>query len=194
MTEIDMDPKILVFSSSLRPNSFNTRLAELAVKEITLTGGQVTHISLADYELPIYDGELEANKGIPAAAIELGKCFSAHQGIFIATPEYNASVPPLLKNTLDWVSRLQEGPPPFKGRVFALGAASPGGFGGVRGLIALRQVLELGLGALVLPEQVIVSNASQAFNEGGELNDERTAGLLQALARRLVNTASYRVL
>jgi NAD(P)H-dependent FMN reductase len=118
---------------------------------------------------------------------------AAHHGIFIASPEYNASISPLVKNAIDWVSRVSErGAPPhavFRGRAFALGAASPDMLGGARGLMALRQVLELGCGALVLPEQVIVPNAENAFDDLDNLKDARQATALKALAQRLVEVA-----
>ena len=110
----------------------------------------MTLISLADYPLPLYDADLEAKSGPPANAINLKRLFGLHQGVFIASPEYNASITPLLKNTLDWVSRVREGREPplaaYRNRAFALGAASNGTLGGMRSLIALRQVLELGCG------------------------------------------------
>ncbi len=143
-------PKILVFAGSIRTGSFNARLAGLAVRELALLGIEATRVSLVDYPLPIYDGDLEAKSGPPENAFKFKRMMAAHHGVFIATPEYNASVPPLLKNTLDWVSRVREGDEPplaaFKNRVFALGAASNGSLGGYRALIALRQVLELGCG------------------------------------------------
>ena len=117
----------------------------------------------------------------------------ANHGVFIASPEYNASLSPLLKNTLDWVSRVRErGEPPlaaYKGRAFALGAASNGTYGGMRSLMALRHVLELGCGALVIPEQVAVREAATGFDENGHLKDERTAGQLKAVVQRLIAMA-----
>jgi NAD(P)H-dependent FMN reductase len=143
--------------------------------------------------LPLYDGDLEAAEGVPPAALALKRLFGGHAGIFIACPEYNASVTPLLKNTLDWVSRVREdGEPPlaaYKGRVFAIGSASPGAFGGFRAQMALRQVLEIGLGALVLPDGVAVPEAHKAFAEDGTLANPRSAAALTALAARLVAAA-----
>ena len=123
-----MAPKILVFAGSIRTGSFNARLAALAAKELALAGADVTRISLDDYPMPLYDGDLEAASGVPANALKLKQMMAAHRGVFIASPEYNASVTPLLKNTIDWISRVRErGEPPlavFKNRVFALGGAS----------------------------------------------------------------------
>ena len=124
-------PKILVFAGSIRTGSFNGRLAALAAKELALAGAEVTRISLEDYPMPIYDGDDETKSGVPANARNLKAMLAAHQGVFIASPEYNASVTPLLKNTIDWISRVRErGEPPlavFKQRVFALGGASDSG-------------------------------------------------------------------
>src|SRR5436190_7552985 len=97
------NPRILVFAGSIRAGSFNARLAALAAKELALAGAEVTHISLQDYPMPIYDGDLETKSGAPENAIKLKRTMMAHQGVFIASPEYNASIAPLLKNTLDWI-------------------------------------------------------------------------------------------
>jgi chromate reductase, NAD(P)H dehydrogenase (quinone) len=187
-------PKILVIPGSLRTGSYNVRLAALATKELALAEADVTRISLADYPLPLYDADLEAKSGAPHNAVQLKRMLAAHQGIFIATPENNASVPALVKNTIDWISRVRErGEAPlavFKHRVFALGAASPGPFGGMRSLLAIRQILEIGCGALVIPEQVTVARADQAFDDMDNLKDEHLAASLKAVVRRLIDMAS----
>ena len=186
-------PKILVFAGSIRSGSHNARLAALAAKELALTGADVTRISLQDYPLPIYDGDDEAKSGVPDNAKKLKAMMAAHQGVFIASPEYNASVTPLLKNTIDWISRVRErGEPPlavFKDRAFALGGASDSPYGALRSLMALRQVLELGCGALVIPEQVAVMRASEAFDEMDNLKEERAAASLKRVVQRLADTA-----
>jgi len=186
-------PKVLVFAGSIRTGSFNARLAAIAAKEIARAEAEVTRISLLDFPLPLYDGDLEARSGPPENAVKLKRMFCAHQGVFIASPEYNASLAALLKNTIDWISRVREKQEPplsaYRNRVFALGAASNGNFGGMRSLMALRQSLELGCGALVIPEQIAVREASHAFDENDELKDQRSAALLRALARRLVEVA-----
>jgi NAD(P)H-dependent FMN reductase len=186
-------PKILVLSGSLRTGSYNSRLAALAAKELTLAEADVSRISLADYPLPIYDADLEANSGMPDMAIKLKQMFGAHQGVFIATPEYNASVTPLLKNAIDWVSRVREKNEPalaaYKNRAFALAAASPGPYGGMRSLMAMRQVLELGCGAIVIPEQLSVASAGDAFDEMDEFKDKRYANQLKNVAKRLIEVA-----
>jgi chromate reductase len=186
-------PKVLVFAGSIRTGSFNARLAAIAAKEIARAEAEVTRISLLDFPLPLYDGDLEARSGPPENAVKLKRMFCAHQGVFIASPEYNASLAPLLKNTIDWISRVREKQEPplsaYRNRVFALGAASNGTLGGMRSLMALRQSLELGCGALVIPEQIAVREASHAFDENDELRDDRGAALLRTLARRLVELA-----
>jgi NAD(P)H-dependent FMN reductase len=186
-------PKILVFAGSIRTGSHNARLAALAVKELMLAGADVTRISLADYPMPIYDGDLEVSSGPPENARKLKQLMMTHQGVFIASPEYNASITPLLKNTIDWISRVRDrGEPPlaaYKNRVFAIGGASEGPYGALRSLMALRQSLELGCGALVIPDQITVIHAHEAFDEMDNLKEERAANLLRRIAQRLTDMA-----
>ena len=163
--------RLLFFAGSQRQASYNKRLARLGASIAEANGIAATFADLGDYPMPIYDGDLEAAEGAPENASKLKHLMGLHTGVFIVSPEYNSSIPPLLKNALDWVSRVQEGDEDknevFKTRVFALGSASPGGMGGLRGLNTVRQVLELGLGALVLPEQFAVPRAAEAFDEIG---------------------------
>jgi NAD(P)H-dependent FMN reductase len=186
-------PKILVLPGSTRSGSHNVKLAALAAKELTLLDADVTRISLQDYPLPIYEADFEGRSGPPENAVKLKQMMMAHQGVFIASPEYSASITPLLKNALDWVSRVRERGDPayaaFKGRVFAISAASPTATGGLRSLMALRQILELGCGALVIPEQVAVQQAETAFDEMDDIIDGRTANLFRAQLARLVELA-----
>ncbi|PZQ19243.1 MAG: NADPH-dependent FMN reductase [Ancylobacter novellus] len=186
-------PKIVVFAGSVRTGSINQKLAVAAARGVEAAGASATLISLKDYALPLYDGDLQEREGVPDAAKRLVELFFEHQGVFVASPEYNSSFSPLLKNTLDWMSRVAvEGRPPlaaFKSRVFALGAVSNGAMGGYRGLTQLRSMMELGLGALVLPEMVAVGNAASAFAADGSLANERTAALLGGVLERLVSTA-----
>ena len=186
-------PKILVIPGSLRNGSHNVRLAALATKELVLAEADVTRISLTDYPLPIFDADLAQEHGPPAHAVNLKRLMSAHRGVFIASPEYNASITPLIKNAIDWISTVREGGEPklaaFQDRVFALGAASPGRSGGMQSLIALRQVLAVGCRALVIPEQITVPNAATAFDEMDQLIDAAAAAQLKTVARRLVDYA-----
>ena len=187
-------PKILIIPGSLRTGSHNARLAALAAKELVLAEGEVTRISLEDYPLPLFDADLAASSGMPASAPRLKAMLMAHRGVFITSPEYSASVTPLLKNAIDWVSRVREGAEPtyaaFKNRVFAIGSATASSSGGVRSMMALRQILELGCGALVIPEQVSVPRAEEAFDERDNLKDEALAASLKTMARRLVELAA----
>src|SRR3974390_3557248 len=180
-------PKILVLPGSNRTGSHNVRLVALAAKELTLRDVDVTRISLVDYPLPIYEADIDARSGQPENAVKLKRMIQAHHGVFIASPEYSASVTPLLKNAIDWVSRVREKGDPtyaaFKGRVFALGSVTGGSGGGIRSLMALRQILELGCGAFVIPEQVSVPRAELAFADDDNLKDETLAAALRAAMR-----------
>jgi NAD(P)H-dependent FMN reductase len=185
--------KILVIPGSLRTGSYNAQLAAAAIKELALADVDAKMISLGDYPMPIYDGDHEANSGAPKAAVELKNMMGAHHGVFIVSPEYNSSVPPLLKNAIDWVTRVRERGEPlgqvFRERAFAIGAASNGKFGGVRVLMALRQILTLGCGATVVPKQVALSRAADAFDEMGALKDPNDADLLRSTVRQLIDVA-----
>ena len=187
-------PKILVIPGSLRAGSHNARLAALVAKELALAQAEVTRISLEDYPLPLFDADLAAASGPPPPAAQLKTMLMAHQGVFITSPEYSASVTPLLKNTIDWISRVRDPGEPayaaFRGRVFAIGAAANSGLGGMRSLMALRQILELGCGALVIPEQISVPRVEQAFDDMDNLKDEILAAAVKTMARRLVDLAS----
>jgi NAD(P)H-dependent FMN reductase len=185
--------KILVIPGSVRTGSFNVRLAAAITKELVQSEADATRISLEDFPLPIYDGDLEAKQGVPPAAIDLKRMIGTQHGVVIVTPEYNASTPPLLKNALDWVSRVRErGEAPLRayhGRPFAIAAASEGKFGGMRSLMALRQILTLGCGATVIPQQMALSHADQAFDELDQFNDERDTKAMQGLVRALIDSA-----
>jgi NAD(P)H-dependent FMN reductase len=188
-------PKILVFAGSIRTGSYNARLAAAATKELALAGADVTRISLLDYPMPLYDGDLEARSGQPEAAISLKRMMQNHQGIFIASPEYNASITPLLKNTLDWVSRVREGREAplavYKDRAFAIGGASNGAYGAMRSLLALRQVLEIGCNALVIPDQIAVARAADAFDEMDNFKDEDNSKRLKGVVQSLIQFAGH---
>ena len=187
-------PKILVFAGSIRTGSMNARLAALAAKEFALAGADTTRISLLDFPMPLYDGDLEARSGPPESAMSLKRMMQSQHGVFIASPEYNASVTPLLKNTLDWVSRVRDGREAplavYRDRAFAIGGASNGGYGAMRSLMALRQVLELGCGALVIPDQIAVARAGDAFDDMDNLKDEGDTRRLHAVVQSLIRFAS----
>ena len=186
--------KILVFAGSARRESLNKKLARAGAEAVRAAGGEATFVDLDDYPMPIYHGDLEAAEGMPENARKLRALFLAHEGLLIASPENNQSITSLLKNTLDWLSRdigdgkgEMSGLAPYRGKVAGIMNATPGPYGGVRHLFHLRQVLS-GLQMLVLPNQVQLARADQAFDEQGALRDERWAKALQALAKSLVET------
>jgi NAD(P)H-dependent FMN reductase len=184
--------KILVFSGSIRAGSYNTKLAALAAKELTLADIEVTRISLADYPLPIYDPDFDVRNGQPANALRLKQMIMAHHGVFVAAGEYSASVTPLLKNAIDWVSHVRErreSANAFRNRVFAIGNCAISRSGGPFALAALRQILEIGCGALVIPEQVAIADAAMAFDDMDNLVDAHTRNLFHAQLDRLVEVA-----
>ncbi|MBX9864126.1 MAG: NAD(P)H-dependent oxidoreductase [Hyphomicrobium sp.] len=185
--------KLLFFAGSAREASFNKRVARLGAQIAEANGLAATFADLGDYPMPLYDADLQALEGIPENALKFEALMKVHTGIFIASPEYNASITPLLKNTLDWVSRVRiEGEEPlavFKSRVFALGSASPGGMGGLRGVNTTRTVLELGLGALVLPDQFAVPKAGEAFEANGHLKNRDQQENFKALIVKLARAA-----
>jgi len=185
-------PKILVFAGSARADSLNKKLARAAAQAVRDAGGDATLIDLDDFPMPVYHGDLEARAGAPAQARELKALFLAHHGLLIASPENNASVSSLLKNTLDWLSRPeggQSGLVPYQGKVAAIVSASPGALGGLRGLVHLRQIL-MTLNVLVLSEQLALSRAHEAFGEDGALVDSRQQATLAGIARRLVDVTA----
>src|SRR5688572_13699701 len=136
-------PKILAFAGSTRTDSYNKKLIKIAVAGAQAAGGDVTLLDLRDYPLPIYDGDLEAEKGLPENGRRLKDIFLAHQGLLISSPEYNSSISAVLKNAIDWVSRPAPNEPPlgcFLNKAAALMSASPGALGGLRGLVHLRSI------------------------------------------------------
>lgn len=184
-------PRILLFAGSARAASLNRKLASIAAQGVRDAGGEATVIDLKDFPLPLFDQDLESASGLPEPAQRLKQLFIEHHGLLIASPEYNSSVTPLLKNTIDWVSRPVAGEPPlrgFQGKVAGLVSASPGGLGGLRGLVHLRSILG-NIGVIVLPEQVAVSKANEAFADDGTLKDPKQQAGVQEIGRKLVTTA-----
>jgi NAD(P)H-dependent FMN reductase len=185
-------PRILVFAGSARKDSFNKKLAAVAAGFVNDAGGQATLVDLRDYEMPLYDGDLEEGHGVPEAAARLRAVIKEHDGLLVSCPEYNSSITPLLKNTIDWVSR-EDGDEPgliaFKGKVAGLLSASPGPLGGLRGLVHVRSILQ-NIGVLVVPKQMAVGSAFKAFNEDGSLADEKTAGAVRGVVEVLVKVSS----
>ena len=182
--------RILAFAGSTRQASFNKKLVAAAAKSAEAAGAEVTLIDLADFPLPIFDEDYEAEHGMPEIAAKLKQLFIDHNGLLIASPEYNSSVSGVLKNAIDWISRRAEGEPmkaAFTGKVAAIMAASPGGLGGIRGLVHLRSILQ-NIGVLVMPDQITLSEAHSAFEENGSLSDDRKQLSVDALAEELVHT------
>jgi chromate reductase, NAD(P)H dehydrogenase (quinone) len=181
--------KILVIPGSLRTGSLNTRLAATAALELAQAGAEVSRISLDDFPLPIYDGDLQTKSGVPKNAINLKRVMSAHHGVLIVTPEYNSSVPSLVKNTIDWVTRVQDinetRGQVFRERAFAIAAASENRLGGTRALSALRLILSA-CQATVIPNQLALSFASEAYDDMDRLKHPADIDALKAVVRQLI--------
>ena len=184
--------KILVIPGSLRTGSHNARLAAAAAYEFAQAGAEVTRLSLGDFPLPIYDGDLQAKSGVPKNAVNLKRMIAAHHGVLLVTPEYNSSVPPLLKNTIDWVTRVQDSHETrgqvFRERPFAIAAASESRLGGTRALAALRLILAA-CQATVVPNQLALSFADQAYDEMDKLKVPADIEALTALVRQLIDVS-----
>ena len=188
-----MAARILVFAGSIRTGAYSGKTADVAMKELAEQGAEVTRISLGDYPLPIMDQDLEKEKGVPENAYKLGRLIAAHDGMLICSPEYNASVPPLLKNAIDWVSRIRKdaGRPfkPFEGKVAGLCSSSDGAFAGARGLYHLRAVLMHCQVEIITP-QCSIARASGAFDEDGELKEEHSKKSMATVCRTLIERAN----
>ena len=185
-------PRILVFAGSVRTGAFSGRTADVAQKELAMQGAEVTRISLGDYALPIMDEDLEKEKGIPENAVKLGRQIAAHDGLLIATPEYNGSIPPLLKNSIDWVSLIRRDGSrafrPLAGKPVGLCSSSEGKFAGIRCINHLRAVLVRCQMEVVTPE-CSVPDGGDAFDEGGNFRDERLYKSMEHLCRTLIETS-----
>jgi chromate reductase len=184
--------KILVIPGSLRTGSRNARLAAAAVDELVRADASVTRLSLGDFPLPIYDGDLETKSGVPKNAVNLKRMIGSHHGVLLVTPEYNSSLPALLKNAIDWVSRVQDAHEAkgqvFTERPFAIAAASAGRLGGTRCLAALRLILSA-CRATVIPNQLALSFADQAYDDMDRLKHPADIETLRAMARQLIDFA-----
>lgn len=187
--------RVLVFAGSARRESLNKKLARVAAESVRAAGGEATLIDLDDYPIPIYHGDLEAEQGMPENARKLRELVMAHDALLVASPENNASVSSLLKNVLDWLSRSigdgkgsNNGLAPWRGKVAGMMAATPGPYGGVRGLPHLRQIFGA-LGVIVLPAQVQLAHADAAFDDAGKLREPKMQTAVEKLAQALVATA-----
>ncbi len=185
-------PKILAFAGSTRTDSYNKRLVKIAIAGARAAGGEVTLIDLRDFPLPLFDGDLESHDGLPANGRKLKDLFLAHHGLLISAPEYNSSITGVLKNTIDWVSRPVPGEAPlacFDGKVACLMSASPGALGGLRGMVHVRSILQ-NIKVIVLPDQIAVPKAAEAFNPDGSLKDPKQQAAVEGLGTRLVQVIS----
>lgn len=188
-------PKVLVFAGSSRRDSYARQLAAAVLPLLEAAGGKVTHINLADFDLPIYNGDLEAEQGLPPDVRKLQILIAGQDALLIATPEYNGSMTPLMLNAIDWCSRPdKDNPTTSNGVIFAnkpaaIIASSPGPLGGMRVLIHLRDLLGY-LGMLVIPQQLAVGKAHEAFAADGSLADHRQHAALEGVAQALMGAAS----
>jgi NAD(P)H-dependent FMN reductase len=180
--------RILAFAGSARVESLNKKVLAVAVAGARAAGAEVTLVDLREYPLPIYDGDWEVEHGLPDVARALRGLFLEHRGLLIAAPEYNSSITPLLKNTIDWVTRTDGARPSlecFEGKVAGLVSAGPGNFGGLRGLVHVRSILG-NIRVLVVPEQVAVPRAGEAFDETGKLKDARQNAAVEGVGAAVV--------
>ena len=180
-------PRILAFAGSTRAESFNKKLLRIAIGGAQAAGAAVTHLDLRDIPMPLYDGDLEAKEGLPHHAKRFKQLMIEHDGLLISAPEYNSSISGVLKNAIDWASRPEPNEPPlvaFSGKVASLMSASPGALGGLRGLATVRSILG-NIGVLILPNQVAVSRGHAAFDESGNLKDEKQRLSVEKLGREL---------
>lgn len=176
-------PKILAFAGSTRIDSYNKKLVKIAAAGAKAAGAEVTYIDLRDLPLPLYDEDLEAQEGLPVNARTFKDLLISHQGLLIASPEYNSSLTAVLKNAIDWASRPAPNEAPlaaFAGKVATIMSASPGALGGLRGLVHLRSILG-NIKVLVLPDQIAVTKAYEAFNADGTLKDPKQQESIEKL-------------
>lgn len=189
-------PKILAFAGSTRQGSYNKLLVKIAAEGARNAGAEVTYLDLRDLPMPLYDPDLEEKEGMPANARQFKELMMTHQGLLIASPEYNSTITAVLKNAIDWASRPAPGEPmlaAFSGKIAGIMSASPGALGGLRGLTSLRMLLE-NIHIIVLPEQKSIPQAFEAFNEEGKLTDpkqqEAIANIGAKVATMLVKLGS----
>jgi len=180
---------VLVFAGSIRSDSYNQKLARAAATALQEAGADVTFADLKAYPMPFYDGDVEASQGMPENARAFKKILAEHDAFVIASPEYNGSFPALLKNVIDWTSRPETGEKPlvaYRGKTAAILSTSPGPGGGKRGLKQLRELLEM-MGVDVIPAQLAIARAGEAFDAAGELRRPDDGNALNRLAADLVS-------
>lgn len=187
-----MKPKILAFAGSTRADSFNKKLVRVAAAGASEADADVTVIDLKDFPMPLYDEDLEKQDGLPSNVRKLKDLMLAHHGFLISSPEYNSSISGVLKNTIDWTSRPRDREPPsacYHDKIVGLMSASPGGLGGLRGLVHVRAILE-NMGMIALPNQVAVSKAHEAFDAKGSLNDKKQEQKVKDIGAKLAQMIS----
>lgn len=185
-------PRILAFAGSLRTGSFNKLLVRVAAEGARAAGAEVTLLDLRELPMPIYDADIETERGIPENGKRLKSLMSEHDALLISTPEYNTSIPGGLKNAIDWASRSEPGEPVlacFDGKVAGLLSASPGAFGGMRGLITLRAILS-NIRVLVIPQQLALPKAHEAFAPDGSLLDPKREAAARAIGAELARVTA----
>lgn len=184
--------KILAFAGSAREGSWNKQLLRVGAEAARAVGAEVTTVDFRELPMPLFDAELETREGLPANVKVFKELLRAHEGLLICSPEYNSSITPLLKNAIDWASRSAPGETAlasFYGKVAAIFSASPGALGGLRGLVHLRAILG-NIGVLVLPDQLALSKAHEAFDASGKLKDGKLQAGVNAIASKLVTTVT----
>ena len=182
-------PKIALISGSTRTASMNKSLVNAVAHIFKDAGAKCVKIDLARYDMPIYNGDWELENGVPKAAKNLVKRLKSCDGVFIATPEYNGCLPALLKNTIDWTTRIELGQ--FSGPVYGIGSATPGGLSGIMVLRQLHFILNR-LGATTVPRQLGVGFASKAFDTKGKFIEGRTKEYAKTLADQMLNEIARR--
>ncbi len=181
---------LLALAGSTRAGSLNKKLLGATAGAAEAAGAEVTAVDLAELPMPLYDGDLEKNSGLPENAKRLKALMIGHDALLIASPEYNGGITAVLKNALDWASRREGDEAPlaaYRGKIAGLIAASPGRLGGARSMIALRQVLT-SCGAVVIPQQVALGQAAQAFDAAGALKNSEHEAAASGVAQALVDT------
>jgi len=184
--------RIVAFAGSLRSGSFNKKLIRIAAAGARTAGADVTEIDLRDTPMPLYDGDIEREHGLPPNAKVFKRLLIEHHGFLISSPEYNSAISAVLKNAIDWASRPEPNEPAlvaFKGKVAGLVSVSPGHLGGIRGLAALRSILS-NIGVIVIPTQMAISRANDAFEQDGALKDERQQAAVESVGAEVVSIAA----
>lgn len=183
-----MAQRILAFAGSLRSSSFNKKLVRIAAEGARAAGAEITEIDLHDIQMPLYDGDIEREHGLPPNAKLFKQLLVDHKGMLISSPEYNTAITAVLKNAIDWASRQEAGEPPltaFRGKVGGVMSASPGNLGGVRSLAMLRAILAH-LGVIIVPTQLGIARANEAFDANGNLIDARQSETIRSIGAEVV--------